>query len=365
MAQTPIMDSQKVGKMKPDIQPFGQIDPGTPVKLYRLANGKGMEVNITDYGATVVSLTTADKYGKRADVVLGYDTLEEYLQGKYYFGCIIGRYANRIARGRFTLNGSSYALAQNEVSNHLHGGVCGFDKVVWEVRAIDEDKNEIQFFYLSKDGEEGYPGNLSVKTVYRLTDNNELRIDYRATTDKPTVLNLTNHAYFNLAGAGHADILDHELFINADHFTPVDKTLIPTGELRPVTGTPMDFTHTTRIGARISQADEQLIVAKGYDHNWVLNTNGSLTKPAARVREPGSGRILEVFTTQPGLQFYSGNFLENQINGKIGERYGHRSGFCLETQHFPDAPNQPHFASTLLKPGSVYTQTTMYRFLML
>lgn len=356
------MDNQKAKTMTSESRSFGQIKPGTPVNLYRLANCKGMEVSITDYGATLVALTVTDKYGKPADVLLGYDSLEEYIMGAGYFGCIVGRYANRIARGCFHIEDKQYLVTRNETRNHLHGGVRGFDKVLWETIATDGDKSQLQFSYLSKDGEEGYPGNLWVKVAYKVTEDNELRIDYLATTDQPTILNLTNHAYFNLAGAGSADILEHELFINADRFTPVDKYLIPTGELRPVAGTPMDFTRCTRIGARIGQNDHQLSVGQGYDHNWVLNTNGRLSEPAARVYDPGSGRIMEVFTTQPGLQFYTGNFLNNHIKGKNGKKYAYRGGFCLEAQHFPDSPNHPHFPSTLLEPGSVYAQTTVYRF---
>jgi aldose 1-epimerase len=356
------MDSQNVTTEKPESRPFGRISPEKPVQLYLLENHKGMKVTITDYGATVVSLTVPDKHGKHGDVVLGYDSLEEYIEGTYFFGCIVGRYANRIAQGRFKLNEEQYLLAQNETRNHLHGGILGFDKVLWDARTLDDHENGIQFSYLSRDGEEGYSGNVSVKVVYTVTEDNELRIDYHATTDKPTVLNLTNHSYFNLAGAGCADILDHELQIDADRFTPVDKDLIPTGELTPVAGTPMDFTRATRIGARIDQDDQQLVLGHGYDHNWVLNTGGDLSNPAARAYDPNSGRMMEVFTTQPGLQFYSGNFLKDQIKGKDGKSYTHRGAFCLETQHFPDSPNQSHFPSTCLEPGSVYEQATIYRF---
>jgi aldose 1-epimerase len=314
-------------------QSFGQIDDKTTVDLYKLTNTNGTEVRISNYGGTVVSLIVPDLAGKPADVTLGYDSLEEYIKGKYYFGCIAGRYANRIAKSRFTLNGVEFILAQNEGENHLHGGIHGFDKVVWQTQEVGNDAGMgLKLLYLSKDGEEGYPGNLSVTVIYTLTDKNELRIDYSATTDKPTVVNLTNHAYFNLAGAGSGDILEHDLLLNADRFAPVNEHLIPTGELRSVKGTPMDFTQPTRIGARIEQDDEQVVLGKGYDHNWVLNKDEGILGLAARVNEPNTGRTMEVYTTEPGIQFYSGNFLDNQIVGKADKKYNHRGGFCLETQ---------------------------------
>jgi aldose 1-epimerase len=344
-------------------QSFGQTDDKTAVDLYKLTNTNGMEVWITNYGATVVSLTVPDRDGKPADVTLGYDSLEEYINGRYYFGSIIGRYANRIAESRFTLNNVEYILAKNEGKNHLHGGIQGFDKVVWKTEEVGNDAGMgLKLLYLSKDGEEGYPGNLLVTVIYTLTDKNELRIDYSATTDKPTVVNLTNHAYFNLAGAGSGDILKHELLLNADRFTPVDEHLIPTDELRSVKGTPMDFTQPTLIGARIQQDDQQLLLGKGYDHNWVLNKDEGILSRAAQVSEPNSGRTMEVYTTEPGIQFYSGNFLDNQIVGKADKKYNHRGGFCLETQHFPDTPNKFDFPSTILKPDSKYQQTTVYKF---
>jgi aldose 1-epimerase len=344
-------------------QSFGQTDDKTTVDLYKLTNTNGTDVRISNYGGTVVSLTVPDLDGKPADVTLGYDSLEEYINGKYYFGCIAGRYANRIAKSRFTLNSVEYILAQNEGEDHLHGGIHGFDKVVWQTEEVGNDAGMgLKLLYLSKDGEEGYPGNLLVTVIYTLTDKNELRIDYSATTDKPTVVNLTNHAYFNLAGAGSGDILEHDLLLNADRFTPVNEHLIPTGELRSVKGTPMDFTQPTTIGARIEQDDEQLVLGKGYDHNWVLNKDEGILGLAARVNEPNSGRTMEVYTTEPGIQFYSGNFLDNQIVGKADKKYNHRGGFCLETQHFPDSPNKPDFPSTILKPGSKYQQTTVYKF---
>ncbi len=350
-------------KMSIEKQPFGKTPDGTAVDLYTLTNDNGMVVKIMNYGGTVTSLIVPDRNGKMGDVVLGYDNLDGYLKNNPYFGSIIGRYANRIAKGRFVLNGVEYKLAQNNGENHLHGGIKGFDKVVWNAKEVKTGNGVgVELSYLSKDGEEGYPGNLSVTVTYILTNNNELKINYLATTDKDTVVNLTHHSYFNLAGAGEGDILGHELMINADKFTPVDKTLIPTGELRSVKGTPMDFTQPTAIGARINQEDEQLIFGKGYDHNWVLNiVEGALTR-VARVYEPKTGRVMEVFTTEPGMQFYSGNFLDGTITGKGGKVYYQRYGFCLETQHFPDSPNKPQFPSTVLKPGQTYRTTTVYQF---
>lgn len=333
------------------------------VDLYKLVNAKGMEARITNYGATLVSFSVADRDGKLADVILGYDSLQEYIDGTYYFGCIVGRYANRIGDGKFWLRGTEYVLARNDGENHLHGGNNGFDKVVWQAHVEDDsDGKRLVLSYLSKDGEEGYPGNLSVTVIYTLSDQNELRIDYSAVVDEATVVNLTNHAYFNLAGAGSGDILNHVLMIPADRFTPTDSHLIPTGELKSVEGTAMDFTRPQRIGDRIDEGDEQLRLAKGYDQNWVLNKKEDILALSARVLEPESGRVMEVFTTQPGIQFYSGNFLDDHINGKGGRKYHHRGGFCLETQHFPDSPNQPDFPSTVLHSGSKYEHTTIYRF---
>jgi aldose 1-epimerase len=341
---------------------FGHTAEGTPVDLFTLTNRNGVEVKITNYGGIVVSLRVPDRNGTLGDVVLGYDALEGYLKdNRPYFGAIIGRYANRIAKGRFTLDGRQYRLVQNDGENHLHGGIKGFDKVVWKARPVRNRQGVgVRLTYRSRDGEEGYPGTVSVTVIYTLTDANELRIDYFATTTKKTILNLTHHSYFNLAGTG--DILQHRLWINADRFTPVDRTLIPTGEIRSVKGTPLDFTRPTPIGARIEERDEQLLFGHGYDHNWVLNKSDASLTLAARVEEPRTGRVLEVYTTEPGLQFYSGNFLDGSITGKGNWVYGRRAGFCLEAQHFPDSPNKPHFPSVVLAPGQQYRQTTVYKF---
>jgi len=341
-------------------QSFGKTDDGQQVDLYTLTNQHGMEAAITNYGGTVVTLKVPDRNGKVDDVVLGYDKLEDYAAGKAYFGAIIGRYANRIAHAQFTLDGTTYTLVKNDGDNHLHGG---FNKRVWTAKDVSGSAGQaLELTYLSKDGEEGFPGNLSVKVVYTVTEQNELKIDYSATTDKDTMLNLTNHCYFNLAGQGNGDILQHQLMIRADRFTPVDANLIPIGELRSVKGTPFDFTTATVIGARIDQDDQQLQLGRGYDHDWVLNrdVSGALTL-AAQAYEPRSGRLLEVSTTEPGLQFYTGNFLDG-IRGKQGKVYNRRYAFCLETQHFPDSPNHPNFPSTVLKPGQHFQTTTVYRF---
>jgi len=344
-------------------QAFGQTGDGEQVDLFTLTNAGGMEVKLTTYGAAVVSLVVPDRNGTPADVVLGYDSLRDYIAGESYFGCIAGRYANRIAGGRFTLHGKEYRLATNEGGNHLHGGLRGFDKMVWRAREFEADTEMgLILSYLSPDGEEGYPGNLASTVSYTLGKANELKIEYRAVADTPTIVNLTNHAYFNLGGAGSGDILNHELVINADRFTPVDERLIPTGELKSVQGTPFDFTRPTSIGARIDHDDEQLIFGKGYDHNWILNKAAGGPCLAARAFEGNSGRILEVYTTQPGLQFYSGNFLDGRSAAKAGRIYPHRGGFCLETQHFPDSPNRSNFPSAVLEPGSKYKHTTIYKF---
>jgi len=347
-------------------QSFGKTTSGEPIDLYSLSNKKGMEVSISNFGATVVTLRVPDRAGKSADVVLGFDTLEAYENGKAYFGATVGRYANRIGGGTSSIDGKTYTLPKNDGNNTLHGGIVGFNKKVWKAREIaSKDGESLELSYLSPDGEEGLPGNLSVKVVFTLpADRNELKIDYSATTDKDTVLNLSNHSYFNLAGEGNGDILDHVLTLHAKQFTPVDKTLIPTGELRDVAGTPLDFTTATPIGKRINDNYEQLVFGKGYDHNWVLARSGSgngLTI-AANAYDPKSGRKLEVLTTEPGVQFYSGNFLDGSVKGKGGKPYGQRTAFCLETQHFPDSPNHPNFPSTLLKPGAVFQSQTVFRF---
>ncbi len=340
---------------------FGKAPDGAAISVYTLTNKNGLEARIITYGGTMVSLKTPDRNGKLADVVLGFDTVDGYVKTTSYFGALIGRYGNRIGGAQFKLGGVEYKLPKNDGQNSLHGGSPGFDKRVWTARELPDGGLELT--YLSKDGENGYPGNLRAVVAYHLTDANELRIDYSATTDKPTVVNLTNHSYFNLKGAGSGDILGHLLTLNASRFTPVDSGLIPTGELRSVAGTPFDFRKPVAIGARIGQNDEQLKLGKGYDHNFVLDRSGAGLALAARVEEPGSGRVMEVLTTEPGIQFYSGNFLDGSAKGKGGVAYAYRSGFCLETQHYPDSPNKPAFPSTELKPGQKYQSTTVYRFL--
>lgn len=336
---------------------FGKVSD-KEVFLYTLKNNAGMEVRITNYGGIVTHIFVPDKNGKPGDVVLGFDSLDGYLQDPPYFGALVGRYANRIANGKFSIDGKEYKLATNNGPNHLHGGLKGFDKVVWDSQEIKNPSSVgLKLNYLSKDMEEGYPGNLDVTVEYILTNNNELKIKYNASTDKKTIVNLTNHSYFNLAGVNSEDILSHDLIIYGNRFTPVDKTLIPTGELSPVKGTAMDFTSAHKIGKRISS------VEGGYDHNWVLNDSSGKVSLAARVFEETSGRVLEVLTDQPGVQFYSGNFLDSTITGKNNTVYIKHSGFCLETQHFPDSPNQPNFPSTLLSPGEKYEYNTIYRFL--
>jgi len=343
---------------------FGKAPDGQDVELYTLTNKSGVEAAISTYGGVVVSLKVPDRDGKLGTVVLGFDSVDGYVSDKSYFGAIIGRYGNRIGHAQFTLDSKTYTLAKNNGENTLHGGNKGFNKAVWTAKEIlAKDGQALELTYLSKDGEEGFPGNLHVRVLYTLTDSNTLRIDYSARTDKDTVLNLTSHSYFNLAGAGSGDILGHDLIIEADKFTPVDSGLIPTGELRDVASTPFDFRKPTPIGAHINADDEQIKLGGGYDHNFVLRRKmGAPVSLAARVVEPKTGRVLEVWTTEPGIQFYTGNFLDGSAHGKGGISYTKRSAFCLETQHFPDSPNKPKFPSTELKPGEHYHTTTIYKF---
>jgi aldose 1-epimerase len=344
---------------------FGHTRSGEAVPLYTLTNAKGMQVAITSWGATVVSIKVPDRSGMLGDVVLGFDSLAGYQGDEPYFGATIGRYANRIGKGRFTLNGHEYALARNNGDNHLHGGTAGFDKRLWTAHELHGRSGQaVEFTYTSADGEEGYPGTLKATVTFTLDDRNELRIDYAATSDKPTVVNLTNHSYFNLAG--HGDVLGHSVMIKASRFTPVDAGLIPTGELRSVKGTPFDFTTPHTVGERVDANYDQLHLGTGlgmgYDHNWVLNGPSGTLRLVARVSEPTSGRVLEVLTTEPGLQFYTGNFLDGTLTGKGGQRIPYRGALCLETQHFPDSPNKPSFPSTTLNPGQDYHTSTIFRF---
>jgi aldose 1-epimerase len=342
---------------------FGQTPAGQTVDIYTLRNSKGAEARILTYGGIVQSLMMPDKHGKFADMVLGYDNLEGYLTNLPYFGALIGRYANRIGGAKFTLDGQTYKLAANNGPNSLHGGLKGFDKIVWSAR-VDEAAPEpaLVLTYISKDGEEGFPGNLEVVATYTLTENNELKLEFAARTDKTTLCNLTHHSYFNLAGQGNGDILDHVVFINADQTTPVDSTLIPTGEFADVTGTPFDFRKPKAIGARINDPDPVLQFGPGYDHNWVINKPLGKFGLQARVMEPVSGRVMEVWSDEPGLQFYAGNFLDGSITGKGGAIYRKRTGFCLEPQHYPDSPNKVNFPSVQLPPGQIFRSTISYKF---
>lgn len=351
-----IMSSFAQAKTVVTHQPFGKTRAGDAVEVYTLKDGP-LEVRIMTYGATILSIKTPDKHGKVADITLGFDDIAGYQGNDPYFGALVGRYGNRIAKGEFKLAGKTYTLARNNGPNSLHGGNQGFDKRMWSAKQVP---GGVEMSYLSKDGEEGYPGNLSV-TVRYTVQKDSLKIEYTATTDKPTVLNLTNHSYFNLAGQGEGAILDHLMKINASRFTPVDSTLIPTGELKKVEGTPFDFRTPQGIGKRIDGQDEQLKFGKGYDHNWVLDSSGKLAE-AAEAYDPKSGRVLHVLTDQPGVQFYTGNFLDGSIKGKGGKAYPLRGAFCLETQHFPDSPNHPKFPTTELKPGQTYHTVTVYRF---
>jgi aldose 1-epimerase len=347
--------------------PFGRLADGRPVEMFTISSGRGLTIRTIPYGAAIVSLRIPDRNGVEDDVVLGFDSLDGYISRNAYFGVVVGRYGNRIAHGRFTLDGRTYALATNNGPNHLHGGVKGFDKALWSAEPFERDGAAgVAYTHVSPDGDEGYPGTLSVRVTYTVSATNELKVDYEATTDKATPVNLTQHSYFNLAGDRSTDVLGHEMTLDADRYTPVDDTLIPTGELAPVEGTPFDFRRPMLIGARIDGSHPQLRIAKGYDHDFVLTGwmpgPNRLPRRAARVVEPTSGRTMEVSTTEPGVQFYSGNFLDGSITGKSGRAYGRRHGFCLETQHFPDSPNHPNFPSTILRPGETYRSTTVFAF---
>lgn len=341
--------------------PFGKTRDGRAVERFTLTSAGDLALEAISYGGIITSLCVPDRDGRLADIVLGFDRLEDYLKDDPFFGAIIGRYGNRIAKGAFALDGQTYKLATNNGPNHLHGGDKGFHEVLWAAEPVP-GRNAITFSRTSPDGEEGYPGNLRVQVTYTLTDASQLIVEYLATTDRATPVNLTQHSYFNLAGHASGDILGHQLMLNADRYTPVDDTLIPTGELAPVAGTPFDFRRATPIGARIDQETPQLKYGKGFDHNWVLNRTGGGRQLAARVVEPTSGRTMEIATTEPGIQFYSGNFLDGTLTGKGGTVYRHRAGFCVETQHFPDSPNQPKFPSTILRPGEKYETGTVYTF---
>ncbi|TMI66032.1 MAG: galactose mutarotase [Bacteroidetes bacterium] len=335
---------------------FGNFET-KPVTEYAITNPSGMQVSIINYGGTVTKILAPDKQGKLGDVVLGYETLDGYLQkGDPYFGSLIGRYGNRIANAKFDLDGKTYTLAANDHGNTLHGGNKGYDKVYWNIEKLAGDSS-LKLTYQSKDGEEGYPGNLNIEVIYSLSSANELKIDYTATTDKATPINLTNHCYFNLSGGSDSTILGHELLIKADSYTPVNDKLIPTGKIDPVKSTPMDFNTAKAIGKEIDS------VSGGYDHNWVLNKNGTTLEQVATLYHAGSGRFMEVFTTEPGLQFYSGNFLDGTLTNTLhGQKYVKHAALCLETQHYPDSPNQPAFPTTILKPGETYRQTSVYKF---
>ncbi|WP_417935274.1 aldose epimerase family protein [Flagellimonas aequoris] len=353
------MDSDSIIKTT-----FGAMPDGTQVEKYTLKNPKGMEVDVITYGGIITRWTAPDKTGKYEDVVLGFDDLKSYLDGNPFFGALVGRYCNRIAKGKFNLDGKTYTLATNNGENHLHGGLKGFDKAVWKAEAKSTKKGSVlELTYTSADGEEGYPGKLDVKVTYTLTDDNELEVLYEAKTDKATVVNLTQHSYFNLSGNFTQSVLDHELFLNAGAFLTVDAGLIPTGELKPVVGTPFDFTTAHLIGQEIDSRNEQLQLGNGYDHCWVLNKKEREFELGARAYHPTTGRVLEVYTDEPGVQFYSGNFLDGTLPAQKGSIYGKRAGFCLETQHYPDSPNQPSFPSVRLNPGEAYTSKTTFKFL--
>ena len=341
---------------------FGEMADGTPISMYTLVNTQGATMKVINYGGIITSLTMPDRAGRMEDIVLGYDSLESYVTNNPFFGALIGRYGNRIAKGKFSLDGTQYTLAVNNGENHLHGGIKGFDKVVWNIEEHSSEQGAaLKLSYLSKDGEEGYPGNLDVEVIYTLTNKNELLINYKATTDKKTIVNLTQHSYFNLSGDAQPDILSHELTLNANRFLPVDKTLIPTGELKNVEGTPFDFLKPMKIGTRINEKDQQLQYGNGYDHCWILNQAEDGLNNAGTLYDSASGREMTVYTSEPGIQFYSGNFLDGTLKGK-NRVYNFRSGLCLETQHFPDSPNRKEFPSVELNPGEIYTSETVYRF---
>ena len=346
---------------------FGSLADGTPVDIYTLTNSRGMEVKILTYGGILQSIKVPDRHGRFTNVTLGFDNLADYVAKSPYFGCITGRYANRIAKGQFQLNGQTYQLPINNPPNSLHGGDVGFDKHVWAATPV-KDRHSVGLVlrFTSPNGDQGYPGRLANRVTYTLTNRNEIRMDYRArlvgNSNLKTIINLTNHAYWNLAGEGSGDINDHELLLKASHYTPVDSTLIPTGAIDPVAGTPMDFTRSTRIGKRIRDNFPQLVIGRGYDHNWVLDRHGSGLELAARLKDPRSGRVLEVLTDQPGIQFYSGNFLDGTLYGTSHRAYRQGDGLALETQHYPDSPNHPNFPSTVLRPGDRYDTTSVYRF---
>ena len=343
---------------------FGKAPDGSPVELFTLTNINGISAQITNYGGIITTLNVPDKNGDFDDVVLGYYTLEEYLKKSPHFGCLVGRFGNRIANGKFTLDGVEYQMAINNGPNHLHGGLVGFDKKVWTPEMITEDDAAaLKLNYLSPDGEENYPGNLNVEAVYKLNDDNELILTFNARTDKKTVLNLTHHSYFNLKGHGNGDILDHEIQFNSRKLVAIDSTSIPLGPLMNVSNTPFDFLEPKSIGKDIEADDEQIRNGGGYDHSFVVDGYNEELKLACTVREPASGRIMEVWTTEPAVQFYTGNFLDGSITGKDGKVYHKRYGFCLEAQHYPDSPNHPEYPTTVLAPGEVYDQTTIYKFL--
>ncbi len=367
VAATLLASHSAMSANAPTSEPFGTTAAGAPVDVYTLKNARGITMRVTNYGAIVLSLEAPDRNGKNADIVLGYKTLAEYEKATPYFGAIVGRYGNRIANGRFSLDGREYKLATNNTPGGkpcaLHGGLIGFDKVVWRAEGVSKEGAQgVKLRYLSKDGEEGYPGNLDLQVTYWLTDQNDWRIEYEATSDKPTPVNVTQHSYFNLKGEGTGDVLGHEVQLNASRFTPVNDGMIPTGEILPVKGTALDFSKLTPIGSRVNSKEEQMKLGGGYDHNFVLDSQSGDLAPAATVYEPVSGRVLEVLTTEPGIQFYGGNFLDGTLAGKSGNKYVHRSGFCLETQHYPDSPNQKNFPSTVLRPGKTLRSVTVYRF---